>query len=177
MLLWWLILAILVTLIAWFTPELMGGGQNFINQMLMDKQMTLQTAALFFVIRFVLTMASASSGAAGGIFMPILALGALLGWVVGATTQMLFPELNVDTTMFAVVGMAAYFSGIVQAPLTGIVLIIEMTENYALILPLFIACFTALLIADWFGSQPIYEALLKNDLQKDSIGVSTQLAQ
>jgi CIC family chloride channel protein len=86
----------------------------------------------------------------------------------------LFPELNVDIKLFAVVGMAAYFSGVVQAPLTGIVLIIEMTENYALILPLFIACFTALLIADWLGSQPIYEALMENDLRQDRIELFTQ---
>ncbi len=55
-------------------------------------------------------------------------------------------------------------TAVVHAPLTGIVLIIEMTGNYELILPLFIACFSALLMADWAGSPPIYEALLENDL-------------
>jgi len=92
MLVWWTLLAALVTLVAWFTPELLDGGQSFINQMLADKQMTLQTAALFFVIRFVLTIGSASSGAAGGIFMPILVLGALLGWGVGVATQLNHPR-------------------------------------------------------------------------------------
>lgn len=164
---WWIALAALVTLAAWLTPELLGGGQNFVNEVLQGKELTLQTVGLFFILRFVLTIGSASSGAAGGIFMPILVLGALLGWGVGETTQMLFPEWNVDSNLFAVVGMAAYFSAVVQAPLTGIVLIIEMTENYTLVLPLFIACFSALLIADWAGNPPIYEALLENDLKKD----------
>jgi CIC family chloride channel protein len=56
---------------------------------------------------------------------------------------------------------------VIQAPLTGIVLIIEMTQNYALIMPLFIACFTALVIAEGFGCPPVYEALLENDLKKN----------
>ncbi len=166
---WWVVLALMVTVTAWQKPELLGGGQSFINSMLDGKQLTLQSVILFITIRFVLTIGSASSGVAGGIFMPILALGALLGIGVGEATQLLFPELNVDSRLFAVVGMAAYFSGVVQAPLTGIVLIIEMTDNYALILPLFIACFTALLIADWLETPPVYEALLENDLRKERI--------
>ena len=64
---------------------------------------------------------------------------------------------------FAVVGMASYFTGIVRAPLTGIVLMIEMTGNYELILPLFVACFTSLIIADALNDLPIYEALLESD--------------
>ena len=147
-LLGWCVLSAALSAVAWYEPELLGGGQKFVNEMLTEKSMTLVTVGLFFLIRFVLTMGSASSGVAGGIFMPILVLGALLGWAVGMSTQMICPELNVNIGMFAVVGMAAYFSAVVQAPLTGIVLIIEMTQNYALILPLFIACFTALIIAD-----------------------------
>ncbi|MGD0961832.1 MAG: H(+)/Cl(-) exchange transporter ClcA [Methylomonas sp.] len=166
-LIWWSILAAALSVVAWYEPELLGGGQHFINEMLAGKTMSLQTVCLFFLIRFVLTIGSASSGVAGGIFMPILVLGALLGWAVGAAIQTIYPELNVDTGMFAVVGMAAYFSGVIQAPLTGIVLIIEMTQNYALIMPLFIACFTALVIAEGFGCPPVYEALLENDLKKN----------
>ncbi len=166
---WWITLTILLTVTAWKTPELLGGGHNFVNEILEGRQLPLETIALFFIGRFVLTIACSCSGAAGGIFMPVLVLGALLGWAVGVAIQLLFPELNVDSKLFAVVGMAAYFSGVVQAPLTAIVLIIEMTSNYSLILPLFIACFTALLIANWLGNPPVYEALLENDLRKDRI--------
>jgi chloride channel protein, CIC family len=76
----------------------------------------------------------------------------------------------IEANAFAVVGMAAYFTGVVRAPLTGIVLMIEMTGNYALILPLFAACFSALLIADGLNDLPIYEALLERDLQKSKNG-------
>jgi CIC family chloride channel protein len=61
---------------------------------------------------------------------------------------------------FAVVGMAAHFSGIVRAPLTGIVLIVEMTGNYSLVFPLLVACLTAYGVADLLADQPVYEALL-----------------
>ncbi|CAD6873409.1 H(+)/Cl(-) exchange transporter ClcA [Methylomonas fluvii] len=166
---WWLILAGGLTATAWYAPQLLGGGHDFVNDILVGQELTLQTIGLFFISRFVLTIGSSCSGAAGGIFMPILVLGALLGWGVGVSTQLAFPGLNVDPRLFAVVGMAAYFSGVVQAPLTGIVLIIEMTGDYALILPLFTACFTALLIANWLGCPPVYEALLENDLRKERI--------
>lgn len=166
---WWFSVAGIITITALHTPELLGGGHEFVNQILNGKQLPLGMIVLFFCSRFGLTIASSCAGAAGGIFMPILVLGALLGWAVGVAIQMLFPELNVDPKLFAVVGMAAYFSGVVQAPLTGIVLIIEMTGNYALILPLFIACFTALLMANGLGSSPVYEALLENDMRNDRI--------
>ncbi|WP_415880069.1 H(+)/Cl(-) exchange transporter ClcA [Methylomonas sp. TEB] len=166
---WWLILAGGLTATAWYAPQLLGGGHDFVNDILVGQELTLQTIGLLFISRFVLTIGSSCSGAAGGIFMPILVLGALLGWGVGVSTQLAFPALDVDPRLFAVVGMAAYFSGVVQAPLTGIVLIIEMTGDYALILPLFTACFTALLIANWLGCPPVYEALLENDLRKERI--------
>lgn len=166
---WWLILATAVATVAWFAPELLGGGQSYINSVLDGNGVTLKTVGLFFVIRFFLTIGCASSRVAGGIFMPILVLGALLGWGMAMLTQMLFPGLAVDKGLFVVIGMAAYFTGVVKAPLTAIVLMIEMTENYALVLPLFVACLSALLVADWLGSPPIYEAWLENDLQKDWI--------
>src|SRR5262249_17811139 len=68
---------------------------------------------------------------------------------------------------FAVVGMAAFFAAIVRAPLTGIVLIVEMTNTYEQMLPLLVACVSAYAIADWVMDRPIYEALLERDLSRD----------
>lgn len=166
-LIWWLVLSATVTAIAWLNPDLLGGGQAFISTIVAgEKIFTLQAIMLFFLIRLIVTIGSSSSGAAGGIFMPVLVLGALLGLGVGGILQQLFPQLNVDARLFAVVGMASYFTGVVLAPLTGIVLIIEMTGNYALILPLFIACFSAQIVADWLGVVPVYDALLQNQIAR-----------
>lgn len=173
-LVWWLLLATVVTGVAWVHPQLLGSGQILVDSFLRGEGLALPAALAFFFLRFVLTIASSSSGAAGGIFIPVLVLGATLGWVLGMSGQMLFPASGIDPKLFAVVGMAAYFTGVVHAPLTGIVLIIEMTGNYTLILPLFVACFSALLVSDWLGILPIYEALLENDLRKDRFKQSEQ---
>ena len=149
----------------WFAPHLLGGGERMIDK-LFTNEIAISSVCLFFVIRFVLTIASYSTGVAGGIFAPILVLGALLGLLVEYFTHQLFPELYLEPNAFAIVGMAAYFTGVVRAPLTGMVLMIEMTGNYELILPLFVACFASLLIADALNDLPIYEALLERDLNK-----------
>jgi len=125
---------------------------------------------LWFLLRFGLTMISYGCGAPGGIFAPLLVLGSLIGLGVGALTHLCLPGTIDHPGAFAVVGMAAYFAAIVRAPLTGIVLIVEMTNPYAQILPLFVACFAAYAVAERLGDEPIYEALLAQDLRRDGRG-------
>jgi CIC family chloride channel protein len=134
-------------------------------------QLALAHIPLWFLLRFGLTMVSYGCGAPGGIFAPLLVLGSLLGLAVGALTHLCLPGTIDHPGAFAVVGMAAYFAAIVRAPLTGIVLIVEMTNTYAQILPLFVACFAAYAVADVLGDEPIYEALLERDLRRDGSGV------
>ncbi len=152
-----------VGLAAWFSPESVGGGHN-LAEMFLAGHSALAVIPLWFVLRFVLSMASYGTGAPGGIFAPLLVLGALIGLGVGEITHHLFPSLVPIPAIFAVVGMAAYFAAIVRAPLTGIVLITEMTGNYAQMLPLLVACFFAYLVAEGMGELPIYENLLERDL-------------
>jgi CIC family chloride channel protein len=155
-------------MLAWSSPGWLGGGQGIVNGILEGSALPpLQVIALGFAIRFLLTLVSSASGVACGLFIPALVLGALLGLGTGTWFQLLFPGLGVEPRLFAVVGMAAYFTGVIRAPLTGLVLIIEMTGNYALVLPLFAACFAALAVADWLHDLPIYEALLDLELSRD----------
>jgi CIC family chloride channel protein len=77
----------------------------------------------------------------------------------GAWQAALFPSLAIPPQAFAVVGMAAFFTGVVRAPMTGIVLIIEMTAAFNMLLPMLIACFAAMLVPTLLGNTPIYEAL------------------
>lgn len=149
--------------VGWFLPQVLGGGHHLVEQTLAG-QMTVDALFLFFALRFVLTMFSYGTGAAGGIFAPLLVLGAQIGLLTGSVANYFFPAVASDPTTFAVVGMAAYFTAIVRAPLTGIVLIVEMTESYSLMLPLLVACFFAYFTADFLGDTPIYEALLERDL-------------
>jgi CIC family chloride channel protein len=83
---------------------------------------------------------------------------------------LLFPQRIVKANAFAMVGMAAYFTGVVRFPLPLIVLMIEITGIYTLIPSLFAACFSALLLASGLNDLPIYEALPERDLQKPKAG-------
>jgi CIC family chloride channel protein len=152
-----------VGLVAWFLPSAVGGGHPLAETFLQG-HVTLAAVPAWFLLRFVLSQASYGTGAPGGIFAPLLVLGALLGLAVGQIAHLFLPNLVPIPEIFAVVGMAAYFTAIVRAPLTGVVLIIEMTGNYAQMLPLLVACFCAYLVAEGLGELPIYENLLERDL-------------
>lgn len=152
-----------VGLVGWFFPGALGGGHELVETTLAGK-VALGSLLFLFTLRFGLTMFSYGSGAAGGIFAPLLVLGAQLGLFVGLLSGRFFPAAAPEPTMFAVVGMGAYFTAIVRAPLTGIVLIIEMTGNYDLMLPLLVSCLSAYALADLLGDMPIYEALLERNL-------------
>ena len=156
-----------VGLLGWFVPNALGGGQPLVAVVL---QGHLPLAAIpgWFLLRFGLTMLSYGCGAPGGIFAPLLVLGALLGLAVGHLASLALPGAIVHMETFVVVGMAAYFAAIVRAPLTGIVLIVEMTNSYTQMLPLLVACFAAYAVADFVMDRPIYEALLERDLAHET---------
>lgn len=162
--LWGLLWACAIGLVGWHEPVLVGGGQKLIDCFIQGELGGAQLIVLFFVLRFSLLAGSYSTGAAGGIFAPLLVLGALLGIGWGDLAKAWMPWLEVETAVFAVVGMAALFTAIVRAPLTGVVLMIEMTSSYSLIMPLLTASLTALLVADACRDVPIYDALLNMDL-------------
>ncbi|MEI7643056.1 MAG: H(+)/Cl(-) exchange transporter ClcA [Chloroflexales bacterium] len=158
----------LAGLIGWFNPDIIGGGHGLSETALMGG-VALAAIPLFFVVRFGLTLVSYGTGAPGGIFAPLLAIGALLGLAIGDMAHLVAPDAVPIPAVFAVVGMAAYFTAIVRAPLTGIVLIVEMTGNYNQMLPLLVACFCAYLVAEALRDLPIYEALLQRDLRRGGV--------
>jgi CIC family chloride channel protein len=158
----------LVGLVAWFYPLGVGTGHQLAETVLRGELNFAAVPALF-LLRFVLTAASYGTGAAGGIFSPLLVLGALLGLGMGQIVHDLFPMMAAELGVFAVVGMAAYFTAIVRAPLTGILLITEMTGSYEQMLPLLISSFCAYAVAEYVKDFPIYEALLQRDLRRGGI--------
>ncbi|MDQ2731950.1 MAG: H(+)/Cl(-) exchange transporter ClcA [Armatimonadota bacterium] len=149
--------------VAWFLPDAAGGGYPLLANVFSG---TIAFGSLIFLfsIRFLLTMLSYGCGAPGGIFAPLLVLGAIMGVLVGQLAHLVFPGMAYYPAAFAVVGMGAYFSAIVRAPLTGIVLMLEMTGKNQQMLPLLVACLVAYGVAEWLGDRPVYEALLERDL-------------
>lgn len=165
----WLLSAValtgaLVGLTGWFSPKLIGSGHTLAEDILKGNVL-ISLIPVFFVVRLLLTLTSYGTGAPGGIFAPLLVLGALIGLGTGEVAHLFSPDAVPIPAVFAVVGMAAYFTAIVRAPLTGIMLIIEMTGNYSQMLPLLVSCFFAYVIAEALKDMPIYEALLERDLK------------
>jgi CIC family chloride channel protein len=148
-----------------FLPGVISSGDGLIERTLAG-DVFLWAIVPFLLLRFTLTLGSYALGTPGGIFAPLLVLGALLGTGMGEVSQNLFPALSINPEALAVVGMAALFTGVVRAPLTGIVLIVEMTGNYGQMLALMLACFSAFAVAEGFKLPPIYDALLARDLRR-----------
>jgi chloride channel protein, CIC family len=157
------LVGVAIGIVGWFAPEALGGGGPLV-QATLSGRIGLSALLVFLLLRFLMTMASYGTGTAGGIFAPLLVLGAQAGLLLGLLSRPVIPSVAGFGTSFAVVGMAALFTAIVRAPLTGIVLILEMTSSYPLMLPLLAACFTAYAVADLLRDRPIYEALLERDL-------------
>lgn len=152
-----------IGLLAWLYPDTIGGGYDVIPKAL-SGAIPVMILLVLFAARFGTTMISYGSGAAGGIFFPMLALGTLFGMWFGHFAHFWLPDLVVRPELFAIAGMAALFCATVRAPLTGITLTIEMTANYNMILPLILTCLTATLVAEALGGKPIYTVLLKRTL-------------
>ncbi|MBX3096881.1 MAG: H(+)/Cl(-) exchange transporter ClcA [Fimbriimonadaceae bacterium] len=155
----------LATVLSAYSALSIGSGHAVVEMALAGK-IALGAIPLLLVGRFILTIASYTTGSAGGIFAPLLALGALLGAAGGWGAHLLVPDREIAIGAFAAVGMAAAFTGIVRAPLTGIVLVVEMTSSYTLMLPLLVAGFMAFIVGELVHEMPIYESLLQKDLAR-----------
>ena len=149
------------------TPEAAGGGFNLIP-IAAAGQYGVGLLMFIFIARVVTTLLCFSSGAPGGIFAPMLALGTLLGTAFGMAAAVWFPAYHLQAGTFAIAGMGALFAASVRAPLTGIVLVLEMTDNYQLILPMIITCLGATLLAQFLGGKPLYSTILARTLAKQN---------
>ncbi|BCG10710.1 H(+)/Cl(-) exchange transporter ClcA [Buttiauxella agrestis] len=146
-------------------PAAAGGGFNLIP-IAAAGNYTIGMLLFIFIARVITTLLCFASGAPGGIFAPMLALGTLLGTAFGATSVAWFPAYHLEVGTFAIAGMGALFAASVRAPLTGIVLVLEMTDNYQLILPMIITCLGATLLAQFLGGKPLYSSILERTLAK-----------
>ena len=152
-----------VGLVGFFAPDMLGPGDGLVEQALRAPLGAAEAAAVL-GLRFVLTLASYATGAAGGLFAPLLVLGAETGVLVGRAVEALSPTTDAALPTFVIVGMGALFAGSVRAPATGILLMIEMTGALPLLFPLVYTAVIADLTARALGARPIYESLLERKL-------------
>lgn len=159
------LVGLMIGLLAHFWPSAVGGGYGIIHQAL-SLSLPVGLLCALLVVRFITTMLSYSTGVPGGIFAPMLALGTLLGLAAFHVLDLLIPDFSIHPGMFAVAGMGALFAAAVRSPITGVVLVVEMTQNYSLILPLMITCITSTTIMQLAGNPPIYTQLLHRALAR-----------
>jgi len=153
---------LLVGLMGWFVPQVLGVGYGYVGDVL-NGRMALHLMVLLVVLKLFAVTTSYASGNAGGIFGPALFIGAMLGGAVGTVAHRLLPAYTATAGAYALVGMGAVFAGIVRAPMTSVLMIFEMTQDYAVIVPLMIANLVSLFISSRLQWQPIYEALAVQD--------------
>ena len=156
---------LLVMPIAWYFPLTLGGGNGLITK-LQFLPFSLTLFILLFVLRFVFSMMSYSTQLPGGIFLPILTLGAVLGAVYCAAMVKLgiLPARYLPN--FIIYAMAGYFACISKAPFTAILLITEMVGSLDHLMPLALVATTAYLVVDALHGQPVYSAMFDNFIGK-----------
>ena len=147
-----------IGIVAWFAPGWVGGG-DALTQRALNGGEALALVLGVFALRFVLGPASYAVGTPGGLFAPMLVLGAQLGLMCGGSTE------------FAIVGMAAFFTAVVRAPVTGIVLVSEMTGNTSLLVALTASSFAAMAVATVLRSPPVYDSLKQQTMDASRRGL------
>jgi CIC family chloride channel protein len=176
---WWhpVVGGVTVGMMGWFVPQVLGVGYTYVG-MALNGSMALKLMLLLVALKLVGVTVSYASGNAGGIFGPSLFLGAMLGGAIGTVAHHLLPGYTATPGAYALVGMGAVFAGIVRVPMTSVLMIFEMTRDYAVIVPLMIANMTSLFISRRFQKQPIYEALAHQDgIHLPSAGTLHQTSQ
>jgi chloride channel protein, CIC family len=143
-------------------PEIMGAGYGTIDQA-MHAQFAFKVLLLLALFKIIATTLSFSSGTPGGMFAPTLFIGAMLGAAVGSFEKHFFPHLTGSIGSYALVGMGVLFAAFLRAPLTSVFMVLEVSGNYSIILPVILANTVAYLISRSLQPVPIFELLTLQD--------------
>ena len=153
-------LAGLVTGIAGlFVPYILSSGNDSVT-VIMQNGFPIAAVCIIFLLKFIITPVCFSSGAAGGIFLPMLMLGSFLGYITGFVFN--YFGMNLNPASIALLGMAGFLASVARTPITAVVMIFEMTGGYDCILPLMLTAAVADLTAEKFNHKPIYSKLAVN---------------
>ena len=147
------------------SPLFLGGGHEIIMELEHNK-FDVFTLIVIFIVKFILLLICFGSGAPGGIFLPMLLLGSILGDIFGIVICNITNIPEVYIINFIIFAMAGYFSAVVRAPITGLILITEMTGSFEHLLSISIVVFISYLTAELLKSEPVYEVLLERTLKK-----------
>jgi CIC family chloride channel protein len=154
---------LIIGLIGYFgAPQVMGAGYEYVDQAMHD-QFTWKMLALLAGVKVLATILSFVSGTPGGMFAPTLFIGAMLGGAVGGVERIFYPHLTGSTATYALVGMGVLFAGFLRSPMTSVFMVLELSGNYSIIVPVIIANTLAYLISRALQPVPIFDLLTRQD--------------
>jgi CIC family chloride channel protein len=151
--------AFIIGVSAYYVPEILGVGYEFIEGALAGEYL-LYTLILLLFAKLIATSITIGSGGSGGVFAPGLYMGAMLGGAFGIIANNLFPNITAQSGAYALVGMGAVFAGSARAPITAILILFELTNDYRIILPLMITVVISTFVANTFYKDSIYTVKL-----------------
>ncbi len=154
---------LLLGLIAFLgAPQIMGAGYDAMDQA-MHGQYAWKVLAILAVLKIVATTFSFVSGTPGGMFAPTLFIGAMLGGAVGDIERMFFPHLTGSTGTYVLVGMGVLFAGFLRVPMTSVFMVLEVSGNYEIVVPVIVANTFSYLVSRSLQSVPIFDLLTRQD--------------
>ncbi len=156
--------AVFVVIFAVAYPAVLGSGHSLVEQV-SDGEMIVGSLIVLFLLKFFFSTVSFGCGAPGGIFLPLLVMGAVLGSIYSGVLNGILGGHDFVAN-YVVLAMAGFFSAIVKAPITGVILITEMTGDFSNLLPLAIVALTAYVTSELLHGKPIYNQLLERLLEK-----------
>jgi chloride channel protein, CIC family len=157
------IAGLIVGAIAFFgVPQVMGPGYNVIDQA-MHGQFTWKFLLALALLKIVATTISFSSGTPGGMFAPTLFIGAMLGASIGTFEKIFFPSFPISVGSYALVGMGVLFAAFLRVPLTSVFMVLEVSGNYSIVLPVILANTIAYLVSRSLQPYPIFETFTHQD--------------
>lgn len=143
-------------------PQVMGAGYDFIDQAI-HNQFTWQMLGVLAGLKILATIVSFVSGTPGGMFAPTLFIGAMLGGFIAGVEHLLFPHLTISTGTYVMVGMGVLFAGFLRAPMTSVFMVLEVSGNYSIIVPVIVANTFAYVISRTLEPTPIFDLLTRQD--------------
>jgi len=143
-------------------PQIFGVGYPFVNKALSGSY-TLYILSILLVLKLIATSISYGTGSCGGIFAPTLFLGAMAGGSVASVMEIVFPSIIGNSGSYALVGMGAAFASVIRAPMTSVLIIFELTQDYNVILALMIANTISFSLSKYWQPESIYGSLSHQD--------------
>ena len=157
------LIGVLIGAVGLYYPQILGDSYEAVGNILNGREMALGVLVLLLFLKIIFTALSLGAGFLGGVFAPSLFLGAALGGAYGLAMANFFPTLHLVPSAFALVGMAAVLAGTVRAPVTAIMLLFEMTDDYHIVLPLMFAVTVSILVSQYFQPESVYTLGLVRD--------------